>query len=124
MPTIIIKLENLVVFIISVYFINSIITGSEKEFFLDKWYFIIVLWLSFDLSMFGYLVNPKVGAAIYNLIHNYILAITLIVIGSFWNGLNITIIGFTLMSHISLDRFLKFGLKYSSGFKDTHIQKL
>jgi hypothetical protein len=33
-------------------------------------------------------------------------------------------LGVILASHIGLDRFLGFGLKYPSGFKDTHIQKL
>jgi hypothetical protein len=29
-----------------------------------------------------------------------------------------------LFAHIGIDRWLGFGLKYPSGFKDTHLQRL
>lgn len=74
--------------------------------------------------MIGYLKDKKLGAIIYNFAHNYILALLIIFIG-IWQRNNFVIsLGFILASHIGVDRFLGFGLKYISDFKDTHIQRI
>jgi hypothetical protein len=74
-----------------------------------------------DLSMLGYLAGPRIGAAFYNVVHTYTLAAALALAG-FLGGLPlVTAAGLILIGHIGFDRALGFGLKYSSGFGDTHL---
>ena len=109
------KFEGLVIFIACLYFYNQI--GVS-------WWLFILLWLLPDISMIGYLRDKQIGAIMYNFVHNYILALLVVLLG-LWQGNNyIVSLGVILVSHIGLDRFLGYGLKYTSGFKDTHIQKL
>jgi hypothetical protein len=90
-----------------------------------SWLFFIVLFLTPDISMIGYLKNTKLGALTYNLVHNYASALSMIVIGQLIAGnILITQIGIIIFAHVSLDRFLGFGLKYPTAFKKTHLQKI
>jgi Domain of unknown function (DUF4260) len=43
-----------------------------------SWWFFVALILVPDVSMFGYLVNPSIGAASYNLVHTLTLPILLL----------------------------------------------
>lgn len=115
MVKIIQRLEGLAVFLVCLYL----------YFLLDaSWLLFFTLWLLPDISMIGYLKNNHIGALLYNFAHNYVLALLVIFLG-LWQGDNFIIsIGVILVSHIGLDRFLGFGLKYDSDFKDTHIQRL
>src|SRR5450631_3915792 len=36
------------------------------------WWWLLVLFLAWDLSMIGYLVSPKAGAWTYNAVHSYV----------------------------------------------------
>ncbi len=122
MPRTILKLESLmmVIFASLVYYqMNSYMYLSFQRFYL-----VILVWLSVDVSMAGYLVNKKLGAFTYNLIHNYILAFAFLIAGAFFQNFDVISIGLILMVHVGIDRLLGFGLKYSSHFKDTHIQKV
>lgn len=111
----VLKLEGLAVFLTCLYFYSKLDAS---------WLLFVLLWLLPDVSMIGYFKNLKLGAFLYNLIHNYILALLIIVIG-LWQGDNFTIsLGVILASHIGLDRFFGYGLKYIDNFKHTHIQKL
>jgi hypothetical protein len=74
--------------------------------------------------MIGYVKNKKLGAVIYNLVHNYILGLVIIFISMFLQDVIVLEIGVILLAHVAMDRFFGFGLKYSTHFKDTHIQKL
>jgi hypothetical protein len=113
MITKILKFEGLAVFLASLHF-YSILDGS--------WLTFVLLWLVPDISMIGYLKGKKIGAALYNVAHTYVLALAVIFFG-LWQGDNFIIsLGVILASHIGFDRFLGFGLKRPSGFKDTHIQ--
>jgi hypothetical protein len=111
----IIKFEGIAVFLTCLYFYSTLDAS---------WLVFALLWLVPDISMAGYFKDKKIGAIMYNLAHTYILAIAIVVWG-LWQGDNFIVsLGVILASHIGLDRFLGFGLKYQSGFKDTHIQKL
>lgn len=88
------------------------------------WWWLFVLFLVFDVSAVGYLVNPKLGAFTYNVGHSLIsptlLAAVFIATG------NETILFITLLwlFHIFADRALGFGLKHTTGFHDTHLGKI
>jgi hypothetical protein len=77
-----------------------------------------------DLSMFGYVINPRFGSMMYNAVHTYALPAVLIALGfvTRWTpGTHIALIWF---AHIGMDRMLGYGLKYPTAFKDTHLQRV
>ncbi len=81
----------------------------------------IPLLLGPDLSMAGYLVNPRVGAAIYNAVHGYAPGILLAMLGWWLRAPLLLMAGGVLIAHISTDRASGYGLKYPTGFGDTHL---
>ncbi|SDW07159.1 protein of unknown function [Marinococcus luteus] len=85
--------------------------------------FLLLLFLP-DVSMIGYAVSSKTGAYVYNAAHTYILPLLLLLSGYLLSIEWPVLISFIWIVHIGLDRMLGFGLKYTSDFKDTHIQKL
>jgi len=77
-----------------------------------------------DITMLGYLANPKVGARIYNIGHSFILP-TIILLSYFLIQADILlIIAFIWYAHIFMDRAIGYGLKYPHSFKETHLQKI
>lgn len=85
------------------------------------WLFFAALLLCPDLSTLGYLRNPRVGAAAYNLVHNYVGpvvlgAMSLLWLGQLWLG-----IALIWGAHIGMDRTLGYGLKLPSSFHSTHL---
>jgi hypothetical protein len=94
--------------------------------FHQSWWLFAVLILAPDLSMLGYLAGPKVGAALYNAVHSWILVVALFFL-AFYPGSGDPLylsIPFILGVHIGVDRALGFGLKHRTGFKDTHLGRL
>ncbi len=89
-----------------------------------SWWFFGILILAPDLSMLGYLRDPKFGAWLYNLGHMYALPVVAMAIGY---GLSMRVIlgcGIIWFAHIAADRALGYGLKFPTDFKDTHLGKL
>lgn len=111
----ILKIEGLV-FLISSLFFYYLLDGN--------WLLFLLLILTPDISMLGYLKNKRIGAFIYNLVHNYIFPLLLIWIGLGINNFLIFQIGLIIFAHVGGDRLFSFGLKYRSDFKDTHLQKV
>ncbi len=86
-----------------------------------SWRVWILLFLSPDISMLGYLINTKAGAFSYNLFHHKLTA-TLIMIAGYAMHNNIALFtGILLFAHSCFDRVLGYGLKYSDDFKHTHL---
>jgi hypothetical protein len=111
----IVRLEGLVVFFASLYF---------YYLFGASWILFLLLILAPDLSMVGYLRDKKIGALTYNIVHNYILAAAFIAWGVYFESSIVLSLGLILSAHIGFDRFLGFGLKYPTAFKDSHLQRL
>ena len=88
------------------------------------WLLFFLLILAPDLCMLGYLVNKKLGAAVYNLVHTYTFPLVLIIVGSFTGRTLCSAISLIWLAHIAMDRMLGFGLKYESAFQDTHLQRV
>jgi hypothetical protein len=84
-----------------------------------SWRLFALLFLAPDLSLAGYLAGPRVGAAIYNALHSYVgplvLAVVLLATG------RSAAVPLIWAAHIGFDRLLGYGLKYPSGFGDTHL---
>lgn len=85
------------------------------------WWWYIVLFLSPDLSMLGYLFGNKAGAIVYNLFHHKAIALAVYVSGFYIHNEIIMLIGIILFGHASFDRILGYGLKYFQGFNYTSI---
>jgi hypothetical protein len=94
-------------------------------FHLDHgWLLLVVLALAPDLSMLGYLAGPRAGAAAYDAAHTTVLPLALGVAGVFADvGLAVQL-ALIWLAHIGVDRAVGYGLKYPSGFEDTHLQRV
>ncbi|MGR8929133.1 MAG: DUF4260 domain-containing protein [Gammaproteobacteria bacterium] len=77
-----------------------------------------------DLSLAGYLINASVGAISYNAAHSYIGAIACLICGYALSDAIFLNAGLIWCAHIGFDRALGFGLKYSAGFKFTHLGRI
>jgi hypothetical protein len=77
-----------------------------------------------DLAATGYLINTRVGAMTYNIVHTYALPAVLMAF-AVGDGqplaVNLALIWF---AHIGMDRMMGFGLKYPTVFKDTHLGRV
>jgi Domain of unknown function (DUF4260) len=89
-----------------------------------SWLALVILFLAPDLSMLAYLVGPRVGALAYNLVHTYALALPLALAGFVFGSRFALALGLILIAHIGFDRMLGYGLKYASGFGDTHLNRI
>ncbi|MFC2186145.1 DUF4260 domain-containing protein [Peijinzhouia sedimentorum] len=99
-------------------FLFSIVLFSQLDY---AWWVFPVCILLPDLSMIGYLVNPKIGAWSYNLFHHKLLAIVILVLGYWIDNPLIILSGIILFGHSSMDRFFGYGLKFEDNFKHTHL---
>jgi hypothetical protein len=94
-------------------------------FHLDyPWWLLLVLALAPDLSMLGYVAGPVAGRAAYDAAHTYAVPVGLAAIGVLSDSDLAVQIGLVWTAHIGIDRAIGYGLKYRSGFKDTHLQRV
>ena len=77
-----------------------------------------------DLSMVGYLANPRLGAWTYNLIHHKGLAVVLYVLGNLLSIPWLMFAGTILFGHSSFDRIMGYGLKHEDAFQSTHLGRI
>ena len=106
------KLEELFLFGLSLFLF------SELDY---AWWLYALLFLTPDLSMIGYLWNPRFGSWTYNLVHHKGLAIALYLLGHLLANPALQFAGTLLLGHSSLDRVFGYGLKYPDAFKNTHL---
>lgn len=89
-----------------------------------SWWLFLAVFLVPDVSMLGYLAGPRVGAVAYDLVHTTLGPAVLALAG--WSG--VVPLGLELgviwLAHLGLDRAIGFGLKYPSGFSDTHLDRV
>jgi hypothetical protein len=89
-----------------------------------SWLPFAILFLTPDLFMLGYLLNARLGAAVYNLAHTLNLPLALLFISYLKHWQRAPAIALIWTAHIAFDRLLGYGLKYPTHFKDTHLQHL
>jgi hypothetical protein len=106
------KLEELFMFGITIFLF------SKMDF---AWWWYPALLFTPDLSMLGYLINTKIGAATYNFIHHKALGISVYVLGIILASQPLQLAGLILFGHSSMDRVLGYGLKYADSFQHTHL---
>ena len=89
-----------------------------------SWWMFAAFILMPDLSMLGYLAGVRVGAICYNIVHATPLPWALFMFAYFTNNTVVLSIALIWFAHIGIDRALGYGLKYTTGFKDTHLGSL
>lgn len=110
------RVENLLV---AVAIVIAVIAWGQP------WWWLLAAFLAFDLSALGYLVNQRLGALCYNLVHNYTAPAALIAV---WATLQLGgggADGMVLAAacwgfHVAVDRALGYGLKLGP-FTHTHL---
>jgi Domain of unknown function (DUF4260) len=114
-PSILLRIEEASLLLISLFLYQHLHYS---------WLLFAILFLAPDLFMAGYLVSPRLGAAIYNLAHTLWLPIALLFAGNLLHWHPAPAISLIWIAHIAMDRLLGFGLKYPTFFKDTHLQHI
>jgi acyl CoA:acetate/3-ketoacid CoA transferase alpha subunit len=88
------------------------------------WWLLVVLVLAPDLSIVGYLAGTRIGAVAYDAVHTYALPVVMAASGWIADAELAVQIGLIWITHIGIDRALGYGLKYPTGFKNTHLQRV
>ena len=112
---ILLRLEGLAILLVSAY-LYYVISGN--------WVVFVILFLLPDLTLLAYLKDNKLGSTVYNLVHNYMTVLAILVIGYLAGNDVVISVGLVLSSHIGLDRLVGYGLKYPNKDKTTHLQKV
>lgn len=99
-------------------FLLSIFLFSQLGF---SWWVYLLLIITPDAGMVGYLVSPGVGAVTYNATHHRGLASGLIMVGALSSSPVVSLAGIIMLGHSSLDRVFGYGLKYMDSFNHTHL---
>ena len=104
----------------------AMLAGGAALYWLngESWWLFALLLLAPDASMAGYLAGPRVGAALYNVFHSYPLPAALGIFGLLAGAPLAVGVASVWFAHIGIDRMLGYGLKYGSGFKDTHLGRV
>jgi hypothetical protein len=89
-----------------------------------SWGWLAVLFLTHDLSIIGYLINPRLGAWTYNLVHHKGLGTSLYILGVLISNPTLIFTGILLFAHSSFDRIFGYGLKHEDAFQNTHLGKI
>ena len=87
----------------------------------EGWLLFAVLFLTPDLSFFGYLTGPRIGAWAYNLAHSLIGPLLLAAAGGLTGDGLFVALALIWLAHIGFDRALGYGLKSSDSFSVTHL---
>ena len=114
-PGLLLRLEGLTILI------TAVLLYAQLEY---SWLYFALLLLTPDLAMLPYLINPRLGALAYNVVHTYVLPLALAVVA--YLGGYPTLLAFALiwLAHIGMDRTVGYGLKYGDDFKHTHLQEV
>jgi len=111
------KLEELLMLGLALFLFSGLDYG---------WGWYALLFFAPDLSMIGYLANPRLGSWTYNLIHHKGLAVALYVLGALLPASDAWLMfaGTLLFGHSSFDRVLGYGLKHEDAFQNTHLGRI
>jgi len=115
LPLVLLRAEGLVLVVASVTAFWSLEGG---------WGWFALLLLAPDLCFVAYLAGARAGTVVYNLAHTTVGPLLLGVVGIAAAERYAALAALIWLAHIGLDRALGLGLKYPTGFKDTHFRRL
>lgn len=90
----------------------------------QSWWLYAILFFIPDVSFAAYGAGPKPGAVVYNAFHSTVGPAMLAGIGLLLDSSLLLGIAAIWAAHIGFDRMLGYGLKYASGFSDTHLGRI
>ena len=104
----------------------AVAAAAVALYFYDDhpWWLLLVLALAPDLALLGYVTNARAGAALYDFAHTYVWPVALASAGVITNAGLAVALGLIWLTHIGVDRAVGYGLKYPSGPKETHLQRV
>ncbi len=102
-------------------FLLGIFAFSQTGF---SWWWFVGLFFLPDLSMLGYVINPKIGAYLYNAAHYLGTAVICFILGKYLNNAYLEVAGIIMFSHSAFDRILGYGLKFTDSFQNTHLGRI
>lgn len=82
------------------------------------------LFLTPDLALLGYLAGPRVGARLYNAMHTYLGPAALGLAAHALDSATGVQLALIWAAHCGIDRTFGYGLKYTTGFRDTHLGRV
>ncbi len=85
------------------------------------WWLYAALFFVPDVSFLAYLAGARAGAIAYNALHSHIGPAVLAAAGFALGMEEVLAVAAIWVAHIGFDRALGYGLKYASGFGDTHL---
>jgi len=115
MQKLLLRVEGVAILIISVYFYS---------YLHYSWLVFIILLFVPDLAALGYLKNVKIGSIVYNLFHTYTIPTGILLFSLFFDHEISLMLALIWISHIGMDRIFGYGLKYSTTFQDTHLNRV
>jgi hypothetical protein len=89
-----------------------------------SWWLYAALFFVPDVSFAAYRAGPKPGAVVYNALHSTIGPALLVAIGFLVESPILLGVAAIWAAHIGFDRMLGYGLKYATGFSDTHLGRI
>jgi hypothetical protein len=89
-----------------------------------SWTEFLILFLLPDLMMVGYFWGTRIGAVAYNAGHTYCAPLILGMLAHVEHRPSLTPIALIWAAHIGFDRLVGYGLKYGTGFKETHLGRV
>ena len=89
-----------------------------------RWGLFVLLFLTPDLSILGYLSGPRLGAWCYNAVHTYVGPLALLGVSWFTDSELQLAVALIWLAHIGFDRALGYGLKSTEGFGVTHLGRI
>lgn len=84
----------------------------------------LVLALAPDLAMLAYLAGPRLGSYGYNVAHTYVAPLALAGAGVWLGVPTAVLVALVWTAHIGADRLVGYGLKYPTGFRDSHMGRV
>jgi hypothetical protein len=88
------------------------------------WLLFVLLLLVPDIGLLGYAAGPRAGAIAYNAVHTTVGPAALAAIGILAGAPRVISLALVWFAHIGLDRMLGYGLKHTSGFRETHLGRI
>jgi hypothetical protein len=101
--------------------------GGSVAIYVDQdfnWVLFAVIAVAPDLSLAAYAAGPRLGAVGYDLVHTTVAPLVLGAVGLVADSTLAVEIALVWLAHIGVDRLIGYGLKYPSGFKETHLQRV
>jgi hypothetical protein len=105
--------------------VASFAAGLAGFLFLGlPWWAFALLLIVPDVSMVGYLRGPRVGAILYNVVHNLATGVAVAGIGLAIGSVPLAAAGAILVAHSGMDRIAGYGLKFPDSFHATHLGRI